>query len=377
MEIVKGRISRAQKVLVYGPEGVGKSTFASQFPGCLFVDTEAGTNHLDVSRLPAPTSWTMLLEEVRWVRDTKPDGVATLAIDTADWAEMLCAAHVCAAFGKGQAKGIEDFGYGKGYTWLAEEFGRFLNLLTDVVEAGINVVLCAHAQIVKFEQPDESGAYDRWTLKLQKKTAPLALEWADMVLFANFETIVVKDGDNKAKGRGGSKRIMCTQHAAAWDAKNRHGLPDRLPLEYAAIAVAITGAPQGIAAGTDVATIPEIPAFPEEPPSASFVDGYGDTDVKAAGKDTEPGAYRPQPPPVFHEVYPDYYRPLLDLMEKDGITIGEFCAVAEAHGRVAKGTAFADYLPELITEWGILAWPKLVEYVEDRIRYPYQEEVPF
>ena len=44
--------------------------------------------------------------------------------------------------------------------------GRFLNLLDEVINAGMNVVLTAHAQIRKFEQPDELGAYDRFELKL-------------------------------------------------------------------------------------------------------------------------------------------------------------------------------------------------------------------
>ncbi len=66
-------------------------------------------------------------------------------------------------------EGIEDFGYGNGYVYAKEEFGRFLNRLSGVVDAGINVVLTAHAQIRKFEQPDEMGAYDRYELKLGKR----------------------------------------------------------------------------------------------------------------------------------------------------------------------------------------------------------------
>ena len=54
----------------------------------------------------------------------------------------------------------------------------------------------------KFEQPDELGAYDRWELKLDKNTAPLVKEWADMVLFANYKTVVVNvDGQGALKGK--------------------------------------------------------------------------------------------------------------------------------------------------------------------------------
>ena len=50
-----------KKVVIYGPEGIGKSTFASQFPEPVFIDTEGSTNSMDVARLPKPTSWQMEL----------------------------------------------------------------------------------------------------------------------------------------------------------------------------------------------------------------------------------------------------------------------------------------------------------------------------
>ena len=155
-----------------------------------------------------------------------------MIIDTADWAERLAITEICA---KSQKQGIEDFGYGKGYTYLAEEFGRLLNALEELIELGINVVLTAHAQMRKFEQPDEMGAYDRWELKLQKKTGPMVKEWADMVLFANYKTIVVKNDDKKKQ----SSRVasaLCTLLIILAGMQNRHGLKDELPFDYEEIA---------------------------------------------------------------------------------------------------------------------------------------------
>lgn len=237
MNITRGKIATAQKVVIYGPEGIGKSTFASRFPEPLFIDTEGSTNHMDVARMDKPSSWTMLNDEVKYIRDT-PGICKTLVIDTVDWAEQQCIEHICATH---QKNGIEDFGYGNGYVYTKEELGRFLNLLSDVVDRGINVVLTAHAQIRKFEQPDELGAYDRYELKLGKKTSsqtsPLVKEWADMVLFANYKTFSVsadKEG-KKHKAQGGS-RVMYTAHHPCWDAKNRHGFQEQLPFDYREIA---------------------------------------------------------------------------------------------------------------------------------------------
>ena len=89
MEIITGKQATALKIVVYGPEGIGKSTFASKFPRPVFIDTEGSTKHMDVARTPRPTSWAMLMEQVRYFRD-RPGEYATLVIDTADWAEQLC-----------------------------------------------------------------------------------------------------------------------------------------------------------------------------------------------------------------------------------------------------------------------------------------------
>ena len=125
MQITKGKRARAQKVVVYGPEGIGKSTFASQFPGAVFIDTEGSTDNMDVSRLDKPSSYTMLKNEIAWVK-ANPTCCKTLIIDTIDWAESLIVDDICALH---QKKGIEDFGYGNGYVYVKEELGRFLNSL--------------------------------------------------------------------------------------------------------------------------------------------------------------------------------------------------------------------------------------------------------
>lgn len=243
MNISNGVIAKAQKVVIYGPEGIGKSTLAAQFPNPLFTDTEGSTNNMNVSRFDKPTSWQMLLQQIEYVKNNKPCG--TYIIDTADWAELLCIEYICKKYDK---KGIEDFGYGNGYTYLGEEFGRLLNKLSELLEVGINVVLTAHTQIKRFERPDEMGAYDRWELKLGNKktvatTASLVKEWADMVLFCNFQVTVVSGGsapNAKKKGVGG-KRIMYTTHNPAWDAKNRFGLPEQMDMDYQGLAHIFNG----------------------------------------------------------------------------------------------------------------------------------------
>lgn len=238
MQIETGKKQEPLKVIIYGPEGVGKSSLAAQFPNPVFVDVESGTAQLDVARTPKPTSWSMLrgiVEEL--TKNTQ--GFQTLVIDSADWADKLAIDEICA---KANKAGIEDFGYGKGWQYLADEWKRMLDLLTKLqVTQGMNVVFVAHSWMRKFEQPDEAGAYDRYELKMEKKSAGILKEWACAILFCNYRTIVV-DVDGKKKAQGGKRVIYSTFHPC-WDAKNRHGLEDELELNIKSLAPLFTSIP--------------------------------------------------------------------------------------------------------------------------------------
>lgn len=227
MNITTGVVPKAQKVVLYGVEGIGKSTFAAQFPNPLFIDTEDSTLHMNVKRFDKPTSWQMLLQQIEYVKQNKP--CQTLVIDTIDWAEEICKRHLMAANGW---SAIDSEGYGKKYVALAKEIGELLNKLSEVIDVGINVVLTAHAWLRKKEEPDEMGAYDRYELKLEKKTAPIVKEWADMVLFANYKTTIITDSKTESKKATGGQRMMFTTHRPTWDAKNRVGLPDEVTFDY-------------------------------------------------------------------------------------------------------------------------------------------------
>ncbi|WP_165920140.1 ATP-binding protein [Chthoniobacter flavus] len=232
--IHRGPLVRAQKTVIYGPEGIGKTTLAAQFPSPVFLDTEGGTHHLDVARFPAPKTWDDVTKTIAALA-SEPHEFRTLVVDTADWLEKLLIEDVCRRANK---TSIEEFGYGKGYVVLAEEVTKFLASLNALLARGMHVLLLAHCRIAKFEQPDAAGAYDRYELKLTKQVAPLVKEWCDMLLFANYFTKIAENDSGKKRGVGGRERKLYTTHTAAWDAKNRHGFEENLPFEFAAVASA-------------------------------------------------------------------------------------------------------------------------------------------
>lgn len=343
MQVISGKVEKAKKVVLYGPEGIGKSSLAGQFPAPIFIDTEGSTTEMNVDRLAKPTSWTMLKEQVQWVKQ-QMGRFKTLVIDTIDWAEMLCVDSVCAQHGK---KGIEDFGYGNGYVYVKEEFGRFLNLLSDLIESGIHIVLVAHAQIIKFEQPDEMGAYDRYQLKLGKKTssqtAPLVKEWADMVLFINYKTFsVAADAKGtKHKGQGGVRTIYANHHPA-WDAKNRHGLPDEFPLDYSKIAHIFNGTGSTFVQPQNSTPSQQVTYQPETIKQSEPVQ-----QTAAQPNDTEP------------ELSPNIPKSLRDLMVQQQVTERDIQLVVSKKGYYPIDTPITNYDPGFIDGVLVGAWAQV------------------
>lgn len=372
MRIIRGKLSGARKVCVYGPEGIGKSTFASHFPDPVFIDTEGSTKDMDVARMEAPSSWQMLMEQVKYVK-AHPETCRTLVIDTADWAEMLCTEAVCA---RSQKSGIEDFGYGKGYVYLTEEFGRLLNLLQELVDIGIHVVINAHAKMRKFEQPDEMGAYDRWELKLQKQTAPLLKEWADMVLFANYKTIVVNvDGQGAQKGKNkaqGGKRVMYTSHHPCWDAKNRYGLPEELPFDY-----------------REIASIIE-PAAGQKTPEQTPLPVAEKPVTESSSAPEQPAVNPPaqeQKVPEPERTVPDYIvlqqskeenipKALLDLMIAHRVTEWDVQNAVATRGIYTSDMPIERYDKDYIMDVLVAAWPKVYAEILKQQK-ELDREVPF
>lgn len=350
LNITRGKIAKAQKVVIYGPEGIGKTTFASQFPDPLFVDTEGGTNQLDVARIdPAPKSWNELLGIIEAVKVERP--CATLVLDTADWAEMLCINHLCI---KNKWDSIEAPGYGAGYTAIKEEFGKLLNKLSDLIEAGINVVLTAHAMMRKFDRPDEASSYDRWELKLQRKTAPLLKEWADALLFVNYKVTVENVdkgmGQKAGKARGG-KRVMYVEHHPCWDAKNRYGLSGELEFDFKVIEPFITA------------------ATPTPQPTQQSVPRPAQTATPAPVPVSMP--VNDQAAPAL----PECWNGVLALMKQDNITLEDIRILSsEINHFMPTEMDPANYDPDYVKRGIEAQWPLCVSKIRE---YYNNQPVPF
>ena len=236
--ITKGREAQPPRIMIYGSEGVGKSTFAALAPNPVFVQTEDGLSEIDCSKFPLAKSFDDVVLQLQAVRDEQHD-YGTVVIDSLDWLERLVWDRVCADYG---GKSIEkaDGGYGKGYVHALTYWRQIVSLLNDIrARKGMAVILIAHAAVERFEDP-EHAAYDRYTPRLHKKACSLVCEWVDAVLFASRRMRVDSTTGKAAPvGADGGERILRTNGSPACIAKNRFGLPTELPLSWSAFVEAL------------------------------------------------------------------------------------------------------------------------------------------
>jgi AAA domain len=214
-------------VVLYGPEGIGKSTFGAGAPNPIFLGTEDGTAQLDVASFPSPQKFQDVLDAIATLA-TEEHEFRTLVLDTLDWLEPLIHAHVCKHNGKAT---IEAFGYGKGYVLALDEWRKLLAAVGALRAKGMNVVLLAHSRVKAYHNP-AGDDYDRYTMKLHEKAEQLVKEWADAVLFATYKVVTTENDQGRIKAYGDGTRVAYTEHRPAWDAKNRYGLPLEIPLEW-------------------------------------------------------------------------------------------------------------------------------------------------
>lgn len=283
-DIHRGRRHSPPRLLIYGIEGIGKSTTAAAAPTPIFVPTEDGLDQIDCASFPLAKSLADVESALRTLIQEQHD-FETVVLDSADWLERLVWDVLCAQYGVANIEKV-DGGYARGYTHALTHWRRLLadlNLLRT--QRGMCVILLAHAKVERFEDP-EHAAYDRYSPRLHKHVTALLTEWCDAVLFATRRIITRTDPGGGGFGRdrtiaaglgrdcsgsgggggGGGERILRTVGSPACVAKNRYSLPAELPLSWPALMQALTPGNPGTTGTTGNPGTHEDPGTPESPP---------------------------------------------------------------------------------------------------------------
>lgn len=225
------RERKPPRIVLHGVQGIGKSTFGANAINPIFLPTEDGLTSIDVPHFPVALTLEDVWNDIGMLLNEEHE-YKTFVLDTADWLERLIWQGVC---DEHNIKCIEDMGYGKGYIQALRHWDKFFTGIEKLREKGMAILILAHSEIKTFSPPD-ADSYDRYQIKIHRHAASKLEEWADVVLFANFQVFV---DDKKAASH--AERMIYTTNRPAWRAKTRYALPDTLPMDFNALLTAIKG----------------------------------------------------------------------------------------------------------------------------------------
>lgn len=240
---IKGTLREAPiRAVIYGSDGVGKSTLAAGAPDAVFVNLEdGGLDHIDARAVGSVSDWQSIIDAVYALIQER--SCKSIVIDSLDWAEQLLWTHIITTQPdeKGRkVKNIEGYGYGKGYVAAQNEWRGLLAALTQAGKAGKHVIMTAHAHRKSVKNPAGED-YEQWQIKLNDKAAGIIREWAHIVGFAELDiaTVTDKDDGGRTKGVFSGRRILRTAPSAGYQGKTRLTMPAKIPLDWKSLADAV------------------------------------------------------------------------------------------------------------------------------------------
>lgn len=217
------------KIIIYGTQGVGKTTIAANFPKPVFVRTEDGMAGIQADATPLCETYDQFSKYISDLASQEHD-YKTVVIDSLDWMERLLHHQIAQSF---NVFDIGQINYGKGYTFAEAKINKLIKDLDELSHKGIIVLGLAHAEIKRFEPPD-SDPYDRYAMKLEKRAERIFREWCDILAFIKYDVTVVrtegKFGATKTKAQGDGERVMHFTEKPAYLAKNRYKLPEAMDI---------------------------------------------------------------------------------------------------------------------------------------------------
>lgn len=219
--LLTGVQKRGFSTILYGNAGIGKTTLAAHAPGAVLIDIEGGASRVDVAKTPTLESWTQVYDWMRHFYNNDSKEVGTIIFDTIDVLETYMHDDICKREGKAS---IEKFPYGAGYKMAIDLWRQLIRFAKDQNSRGRNIIMIAHEQIRRFEDPTSDG-YDRYNIKINHNSSNILVGAADAVLFAHWKT-VLKDNDRETmkKAVGTGERLLRCVESPAVVAKNRYNL---------------------------------------------------------------------------------------------------------------------------------------------------------
>lgn len=229
--------TEGKKIILYGANGMGKSTLAAMAPGAVFLGADDGARNIlhpktgaRVRHIPGVETFQDLRDVIGQTSLFQPG--ETLVFDTIteydQWGIRYTCGTVKTDSGK-TADSLEDYGYGKGYAHQNDTMRLLLPACDTLIRKGVNILMLAQqgqATVSNLEGKDymQDGPLLTAQPKAGGNVRATFCSWADHIFRIGYAPVDVQTANVKAakgKATGSTERMIYTEPEVYFIAKNR------------------------------------------------------------------------------------------------------------------------------------------------------------
>ena len=231
----------APRLTIYGKPGIGKSTFAAQFPEPLFLLTE-DCELPGIQALPVATNFGEVWENVKQLLALDELPFQTLVIDSISKLDTLVIERILEqeettkSGKKATTLAAAGGGYGAGYAKAQRIHRAFKTQMDKFKERGITVVYVSHLCVTKHKSPDAED-YDMYSIIMNHdKSREVYIDDVDAVLFCKIQSYVKETESGRNLIVSSDQRVIVSGISDGHVSKNRYGMPSEIPMSFTELA---------------------------------------------------------------------------------------------------------------------------------------------
>lgn len=225
-EISVGKKISPLRGIIYGDNGIGKTTFASSARNPIIIDMEGNCGHID-----APSCRITDLDEFNQFLNallTQENNYKTIVIDSLDSLQVIISEKIA------QRHTQQELSYGKsGAIWAKtiKDITASLEKLSTL--KGMNILFTAHWKVKPANNP-MTEQYDRYDMRINEEMRTGFCNWVQFIFLAMKDVVLdeEKSGFGKKKAKGVERRVLHTRGDPTYYGKNVFDLPAKIPMDW-------------------------------------------------------------------------------------------------------------------------------------------------
>ncbi len=225
-EMCVGKKISPLKGIVYGDNGIGKTTLLASARNSIIADMEGNCGHIDAAKFRITS-----LDEYHSFLDAllnQDHDHKSLVSDSLDSLQIIISEKIA------QKYTAQELSYGKSGAIWAKTIKEITSKLEKLsAEKGMNILFTAHWKVKPANNP-MTEMYDRYDMRINEEMRTGFCNWVQFIFLAMKDVQLEEDksGFGKKKAKNIERRVLHTRGSPTYYGKNVFNLPDKIAMDW-------------------------------------------------------------------------------------------------------------------------------------------------